>query len=131
APVYWIGPLLIIYFCSVEYFNWFPPGELNRQFPETLAFFPWLADRAYHLVLPVLCHTYGSLAYLSKQTRANLLEHLRADYVRTARAKGVSGFTAVVYHALRNSLIPLVTIATMLLPTLIGGSVILESIFSI
>lgn len=131
APLYWIGPLLIIYFCNPEHFYWFEPGGLSRPFAAELAYFPWLGDRIYHLILPVICQSYSGLAYLSKQTRSSLLENLRADYVRTARAKGVSGFSAVVRHALRNSLIPIVTIAAMLLPALIGGSVILESIFSI
>lgn len=131
APLYWIGPLLIIYFANPEHHFWFPPGELNRQFSENLPFFPWLGDRAYHLILPVACQSYGGFAYLSKQARSGLLENLQADYVRTARAKGVSRYRAVVYHALRNSLIPIVTIAATLLPGLIGGSIILETIFSI
>ncbi len=131
APVYWIGPILIIYLCNEEYFKLFPPGELNSPNPDNLAFFPWLKDRIYHLVLPVFCASYAGFAYLSKQARAGLLENLRADYVRTARAKGVGYARAVIVHAMRNSLIPLVTIAATLLPALIGGSVILESIFSI
>jgi peptide/nickel transport system permease protein len=131
APLYWIGPMLIIYFCSIEHFAWFPPGEMNQQFSEQLAFFPWLKDRLHHLVLPVACASYGGFAYLSKQARSGLLENLQADYVRTARAKGVSYPAAVIKHALRNSLIPIVTIAATLLPALIGGSVILETIFSI
>jgi peptide/nickel transport system permease protein len=131
APTYWVGPLLIIYLANPEHYFWFPAGEINRQFSESMPYFPWLADRMYHLVLPVLCMSYGGFAYLSKQARAGLLENLRADYVRTARAKGVSAWRAVVFHALRNSLIPIVTIAAMLLPAMIGGSIILETIFSI
>ena len=131
APLYWVGPLMIVYLCNPEHFDWFPPGELNGQFPEQLAYFPWLGDRMYHLILPVFCQTYGGFAYLSKQSRAGLLENLRADYVRTALAKGVSPMTAIVRHALRNSLIPIVTIMATLLPALMSGSVILESIFSI
>ncbi len=131
APVYWVGPLLLIYFCNPEHFAWFPAGELNRPFPENMAFFPWLYDRLVHLVLPVACQSYAGLAYLSKQTRAGLLENLQADYVRTARAKGVSNYRAIVHHALRNSLIPIVTIMAMILPGLIGGSIIIETIFSI
>lgn len=131
APIYWLGPLLIIYLANPEHLQWFPPGELNRPFSEQLPYFPWLKDRIHHLILPVLCESYAGIAYLSKQARAGLLENLRADYVRTARAKGVSGATAVIHHALRNSLIPIVTIAAMILPGLIGGSIIIENIFSI
>jgi peptide/nickel transport system permease protein len=131
APVYWVGPLLLIYFCNPEHRQWFPAGELNQPFSENLAFFPWLKDRLYHLVLPVICESYAGLAYLSKQARAGLLENLQADYVRTARAKGVSNYRAIVYHALRNSLIPIVTIMAMILPGLIGGSIIIETMFSV
>lgn len=131
SPVYWIGPLLLIFFCNPQHFDWFPTDGLNRQFAEELAFFPWLGDRVYHLVLPVFCGTYGSLAYLAKQTRSGLLENLKADYVRTARAKGVSRWNAIYRHALRNSVIPIVTIMAMILPSLIGGSIIIEIIFSI
>lgn len=131
APVYWVGPLLLIYFCNPEHRQWFPAGELNRPFPENLAFFPWMKDRLYHLILPVVCQSYAGLAYLSKQARAGLLENLRADYVRTARAKGVSNYRAIVHHALRNSLIPIVTIMAMILPGLIGGSIIIETMFSV
>lgn len=131
SPTYWIGPLLLIYLCNPEHLKLFPVGELNSQFADGLPFFAWLKDRSYHLILPVFCQSYGGLAYLSKQTRASLLENLRADYVRTAVAKGVSPAGAVIVHALRNSLIPLITIAAMILPALIGGSIILENIFSI
>jgi len=131
SPTYWIGPMLLIFLCNPQYCNWFPSNGLNRQFAEELAFFPWLGDRLYHLVLPILCQSYGALAYLSKQSRSGLLENLRADYVRTARAKGVSQWSAVFRHALRNSVIPIITIMAMILPSLIGGSIIIEMIFSI
>lgn len=131
SPTYWVGPLLLIYFCNPEHYQWFPAGELNQPFPEALAFFPWLNDRLYHLILPVACQAYAGLAYLSKQARSGLLENLQADYVRTAIAKGVSPYRAIVFHALRNSLIPIVTIMAMVLPGLIGGSIIIENIFSV
>ena len=91
----------------------------------------WLTDRAWHLVLPVLALSYGGLAFLAKLTRASLLENLAADYARTARAKGVDEQSVLWRHVFRNSLLPLITVSATLLPSLLAGSVIVESIFSI
>lgn len=91
----------------------------------------FLLDRAWHLTLPVLCLSYGSFAFLSKLTRTSVLENLLADYARTARAKGVSEKQVLWRHVFRNSLLPLITVAAGLLPELLAGSVIVESIFSI
>jgi peptide/nickel transport system permease protein len=96
-----------------------------------LPFFDWLLDRIWHLALPVFCLTYGGLAYVSRQMRAGMLETIRQDYIRTARAKGLSEHAVVFKHALRNSLIPIVTLLGFLLPAMLGGSVIIESIFTI
>ncbi len=88
-------------------------------------------DRSWHLILPVLCLTYGGFAFLTKLTRTAVLENLLADYARTARAKGVSEKDVLWRHVFRNSLLPLITVSATLLPGLLGGSVIVESIFSI
>jgi peptide/nickel transport system permease protein len=85
----------------------------------------------WHMVLPVVCLTYGGLAYLSRLTRASMLEVIREDYVRTARAKGLSERVVIFKHAFRNALLPLITIFAFLLPSMFGGSVIIESIFSV
>ena len=91
----------------------------------------YLFDRIWHLVLPILCFTYGGFAFLAKLTRTSVLENLQADYARTARAKGVSEQDVLWQHVFRNSLIPLITVSASLLPSLLAGSVIVESIFSI
>jgi peptide/nickel transport system permease protein len=130
-PSMWAGQMLIGYFCGPTFKNWFPPAGLSSNFADSLPFFPWLGDRLWHLVLPVLCLSYAELAYLTKQVRAGMLDNLRADYVRTARAKGLDNLTVVFRHAFRNSVIPIITIMATLLPAMIGGSVIIESIFSI
>jgi len=88
-------------------------------------------DRAWHLILPIICLTYGGFAFLTKLTRTAVLENLLADYARTARAKGVSESDVLWRHVFRNSLLPLITVSATLLPALLGGSVIVESIFSI
>ena len=130
-PSMWVGQMLIGYFCGPTFVNWFPPAGLSSNNADILPFFPWLADRLWHLTLPVLCLTYSGFAYLTKVVRAGMLENLRADYVRTARAKGLSDWTVIIRHAFRNSVIPVITIMATLLPAMLGGSVIIEQIFSV
>jgi peptide/nickel transport system permease protein len=94
---------------------------------------PWparWADIARHMILPVTCQTYVALAYDSRFIKANMEEVLRQDYIRTARAKGVGPWRVLVRHAFRNTLIPLVTLLGLSLPALVGGSVIIEQIFT-
>ncbi len=91
----------------------------------------YLLDLAWHVALPLVCLVYGGLAYLAKLGRASLLENLRADYVRTARAKGLPENKVIYRHALRNSLLPMITTMVMMLPALLGGAVIVEKIFTI
>lgn len=87
-------------------------------------------DVIKHGILPVICFTYGSLAYYSRFIRANMQEVIRQDYIRTARAKGLSPMAVLLVHAFRNTMIPLVTMIGLTLPIILGGSVILEQIFS-
>jgi len=91
----------------------------------------FLFDRIWHLVLPVITLSYGGFAFLAKLTRTSILENLQADYARTARAKGVSEHDVLWKHVFRNSLIPLITVTAGLLPGLLAGSLIVESIYSI
>ncbi|MCU7905455.1 MAG: ABC transporter permease [Candidatus Thiodiazotropha sp. (ex Epidulcina cf. delphinae)] len=91
----------------------------------------FLLDRLWHLVLPVICLSYGGFAGLAKLTRTAVLENLLSDYARTARAKGLAEAAVLWRHVFRNSLLPLITVAASLLPSLLAGSVIVESIFSI
>jgi len=130
-PSMWVGQMMIGYLCGPAFLNWFPPAGLSGNYADQMPFFPWLWDRLWHLVLPVLCLTYSGFAYLTKQVRAGMLDNLRMDYVRTARAKGLSNRVVIFRHAFRNSIIPVITIMATLLPAMFGGSVIIESIFSI
>ena len=91
----------------------------------------FLLDRLWHLVLPVICLSYGGLAFLSKLVRTSMLENLLSDFARTARAKGVREHDVLWRHVFRNGLLPLITVSAGILPALLGGSVIVESIFSI
>ncbi len=88
-------------------------------------------DYVIHLILPIACLTYGGLAYISRQMRGGMLEVIRQDYIRTAYAKGAGKGRVILVHALRNSLFPIITLLANLLPFLVGGSVIIESIFQI
>ena len=96
----------------------------------TGALIPWL-DRIWHLLLPVTCLTYASFAAISRFQRTSLLEVIRQDFVRTARAKGLSEKVVVWKHAVRNALIPIITLLGATLPALVGGAVIIETIFTI
>jgi peptide/nickel transport system permease protein len=90
-----------------------------------------LMDRAEHLILPVFVSAFGGLAGVSRYMRNNMLEVMRQDYIRTARAKGLPESVVVYKHALRNALMPVITILGLSLPGIIGGSVIMETVFGI
>ncbi len=131
-PVFWVGTLIIIFLCGGDFLAWFPPAGLHSLDYEPS--WPWwqrTGDYLYHLAMPLACTVYGAFAALSRFMRSSMLENAAQDYVRTARAKGVSERVVILKHILRNSLIPIVTILAGLLPALIGGSVIIETIFSI
>ncbi|OFV99094.1 MAG: diguanylate cyclase [Acidobacteria bacterium RIFCSPLOWO2_02_FULL_61_28] len=130
-PSFWIATLLILFLGGGDYLHWFPITGIRSLNAEQLPFFERLLDHLWHMVLPVTCLTYGGLAYVSRQMRAGMLETIRQDYIRTARAKGLSENAVIYKHALRNSLIPIVTLGGLLLAALFGGSVIIENIFTI
>ncbi|OHD70160.1 MAG: diguanylate cyclase [Spirochaetes bacterium RBG_16_49_21] len=130
-PHFWIGLILLLYMASGEYLNLFPLGGIRSDWAAGAGFIPRLIDFCWHLVLPVITLTYGEFAFLARYTRANMLEVISQQYIMTARAKGLSNKRVIFIHAFRNSLIPLVTLMATLLPGLLGGTVIVESIFSI
>jgi peptide/nickel transport system permease protein len=130
-PSFWIATMAIIFLANVEYLKIFPTSGLFTLGSDNWPFFERIWDRIYHLILPIACYTYGSFAFLSRQMRGSMLEVIRQDYIRTARAKGLKEKTVVMKHALRNSLIPIITLFGGIFPALVGGSVIIETIFSI
>ncbi len=130
-PNFWVAVLLIMLFGGGEFWDLFPVYGISSINAESWPLGRQILDRLWHLVLPVTCLTYGGFAYLSRLTRAELLEVIREDYVRTARAKGLSERVVIFKHAFRNALLPIVTLLAFLLPAMFGGSVIIESIFSI
>jgi peptide/nickel transport system permease protein len=131
-PVFWIGTLGITFLCNPEYISIFPTGGIRAINHEAdWSWFRKLGDYAYHLILPMIVYTYVDFAYISRQMRSGMLEVIRQDYVRTAKAKGLDNRTVIYKHALRNSLIPIITLLAGILPMLIGGSIVIETIFSI
>jgi peptide/nickel transport system permease protein len=131
-PVFWVGTLAVTFLANPEYFSWFPSGGLRSPgFSSTWSWWKQLADYSAHLALPMIVYVYADFAFISRQMRSAMLEVIRQDYIRTARAKGLAERAVVYRHALRNALIPMITIVAALVPNLIGGSVIIESIFSI
>jgi len=130
-PSFWVAMILIVYLGGADYLNWFPIVGFVSDGADKLPWYGWISNVAWHLVLPVICLTYGGFAFLSRFSRASMLEVIRQDYIRTARAKGLSEWKVIGKHALRNAMIPLLTLMGTLLPALLGGSVIIEQIFSI
>lgn len=130
-PSFWVAMIFIIYLGGGEYLDLFPVVGIVSEGYGSLGFLGKIGNLLWHLVLPVTVLTYGGLAFLSRFSRAQLLEVIRQDYIRTARAKGLPERVVIMKHALRNALIPFVTLMGTLLPALIGGSVIVEQIFSI
>lgn len=131
-PVVWAATMALVFICGGDFYYWFPPSGLTSiDYETTWPVWDKIRDQAWHLFLPVVLLSYASFAGLSRYMRSSMLEVLRQDFVQVARAKGLSERVVILKHALRNSLIPQVTIMAELLPGLIGGSVIIETVFSI
>lgn len=132
-PTFWVGLLLLMFFAGDLFLNVLPVAGLAPVGSFAWGKSTWeiIAATARYYVLPVTCLTYGGLAGLSRYARVGLLEIVRQDYIRTARAKGLPEWRVILIHAFRNGLIPLVTLFAGLLPGLIGGSIIVEYIFTI
>jgi peptide/nickel transport system permease protein len=136
-PVFWFAWMLIIVFAqvfkawhdTVPWLSWLPylPNASAYTNESTIND---LGDRARHLVLPVIVLSLLSIAGWSRFLRSSVLEVLRLDYVRTAWAKGLKQRVVILKHALRNALIPLITVITLALPGLFGGAIDTESVFS-
>jgi peptide/nickel transport system permease protein len=140
-PAVLAGILAIGFLASRDFLHAFPVSGLSSGDASSFAFLPhrteagfepgWLLDRLWHVALPVMCLVYGGFAVLSKQTRAAMLENFNADYVRTARAKGVASHDVTFRHVFRNSLLPLITMFVTIFPAMLAGSVVIERVFSV
>jgi peptide/nickel transport system permease protein len=129
TPDFWLALLLMILFGAQ--LGWLPISGLRSLNWEYMSFWSQQWDFVSHLVLPVFVATVGGLAGFSRYMRQSMLEVVRQDYIQSARAKGLAERMVIGKHALRNALLPIVTILGLSVPGLIGGSVIVESIFAI
>jgi peptide/nickel transport system permease protein len=128
VPSFWLALMLIMLF-SLK-LGWFPSSHMQSIDAASLGPFALFLDRAAHMVLPAFVLGVASAAGMARYMRGSMLDELRSDYVRTARAKGLPEGTVLMKHAFRNAAIPIVTIVGLSLPFLLGGSVIVERIFS-
>ncbi|OGR24764.1 MAG: diguanylate cyclase [Desulfobacca sp. RBG_16_60_12] len=128
-PTFWLALLLIMFFGV--YLDWLPISGLTSLNFRQFSLWQKLQDLGAHVTLPVLVAAFGGLAGMSRYMRGNMLEVIRQDYITTARAKGLPERVVIFKHALRNALLPVITILGLSVPGLIGGSVIFESIFAI
>lgn len=132
-PNFFVAILLLMLFANPDVLDIFPasgvkPGE---GYPEGASLFEKMKLSLPHLMIPLICYTYSSFAFLSRIMRGSMIENIGMDYIRTARAKGLTEEKVVWKHAFKNSLLPIITIFAAVFPAAVGGSVILESIFTI
>ena len=132
-PVFWIATLLMLLFCNPDFLNIFPSSGISPAggFPEDKTLLFKIIHSIPYLILPTICYTYSSLAFLTRSIKTSIAEILKEDYIRTARAKVLDEKKILWKHALRNALLPMITIFSQVFPFAIGGSVILETIFTI
>lgn len=132
-PGFVFGVSLLLLFSNPEMLQWLPSSGIKplTGYPPDSGFFSRFLLTLPYLVLPLITYTYSSIAYFSGILKNNLSEIMKTDYIRTARAKGLTKKQALEKHALRNALFPLITIVPQVLPYSIGGAVIIETIFTI
>ena len=140
-PIFWSGILLILLFSGI--LHWLPSsgrvspllqpsGGTGFFILDTIMQGNWagLADVLVHLILPTLALSLYSMAIITRMTRSSMLETLNADYIRTARAKGLTRMRVIIVHALRNAMLPVVTVIGLQVGTLLAGAILTETIFS-
>jgi peptide/nickel transport system permease protein len=132
-PSFWLATLLLMCFANPDTLYWFETSGIKpaQGYPVDANIFQKFIISLPYIVLPLICFTYSSLAFLSRTLRVSVLENIKQDYITTARAKGLPQNKVVWRHAFRNSLLPLITVLANVFPYAIGGSVILETVFTL
>ena len=132
-PSFFVGTLLLLQFANPDNLSWFPVSGIQDPtiFDPNWSLWMKLKHRMPFLILPIITYTYGSFAFLSRIMRIGMIDVVSQDYIRTARAKGLGEGKVILKHALRNSLLPIITVFAAIFPMAIGGSIIIEVIFSI
>ena len=126
-----LGIFLIVFFAGGRHLDWFPIGMLYSDQYDSLGFFGKIGDRIHHFVLPLTCYMIGGFTELSMLMRNSMLEVIRQDYVRTARAKGLNENVVLYKHAMRNALIPIATGIGGFFRVFLAGSLIVETVFQL
>jgi ABC-type dipeptide/oligopeptide/nickel transport system permease component len=130
-PGFVAGMLFLVFLCYGDYFKWFPMLGLHSDEAQNLPFLAYLNDCLWHAFLPVVCLSLFSLAAIAMYSRSSILDVINQDYIRTARAKGLPEHKVILKHALRNGLIPILTLFSSFLPAMLGGAVLIEYLFDI
>jgi peptide/nickel transport system permease protein len=134
-PSFFVGTVLLLFFANPDTLLWFPESGIKDpiNYNPDWSIFNWerIQHQLPYLVLPLITYTYSSFAFLSRIMRVGMIEIVSQDYIRTARAKGLSENKVILKHALRNSLLPIITVFAAIFPMCVGGSIIIEVIFSI
>ena len=131
VPALMLGILLITFFAGGSFWDLFPMADIMSDNYDELTTWGKIKDRVHHFILPMTCYMIGSFTVLTMLMKNSLLDVIQLDYVRTARAKGLSEKVVIFKHALRNALIPIVTGLSGILAFFLAGSVIIEQIFSL
>jgi peptide/nickel transport system permease protein len=136
-PSFWLGLMLILIFAYKVYqVEWwpavfrFPASGMASVDYDLLGFWAKLGDRLHHLVLPSIALGVSSAASIARYMRSSMLDVIRQDYIRTARAKGLPERTVILKHALKNALLPIITLLGLYLPFLFSGAVLVEHVFA-
>lgn len=132
-PVFFLATLLMMIFANPKVFYIFPASGIKPPagYPDGISLWEKCKISFPYIVLPLICYTYSSLAFLSRTMRVAMLEVIGQDYIRTAKAKGLSRYIVIYKHGLRNALLPIITVFSNIFPAAVGGSVIIEFIFGI
>jgi len=130
-PPFVAGMMFLLFLCYGDYLKWFPMERLHSDNAGQMSTGAFLLDYLWHCVLPVTCLALFSLAAMAMYSRTAMLDVLGQDYIRTARAKGLTGRKVVMKHGARNGMIPIITLFSNFLPAMLGGSVLIEYIFNI
>lgn len=130
-PSFMLAILLIVFFAGGSFYEIFPVGGLYSEMYDELSGWEQFMDRVHHFTLPLICYTIGSFTSLTVLMKNSLIEEIKKDYIRTARAKGVDEKVVYMKHALRNALIPIVTGLGGFLTVFFAGSLLLETIFQL
>ncbi len=132
-PSFFVGVLLLMLLANPDVISIFPPSGIKPigGYNDNASLIEKFLVSVPYMILPLICYTYSSLAFISKLTTTSLQEQLQLDYIKTAKAKGLNAKQIIWNHALKNSALPLITVFSSVFPAIIGGSVIIESIFTI